>query len=356
MEKKPNIGVFIGRFQPVHNGHIAAIKVALEKEGHLIIVIGSACQAKSVNNPWTSQEREEMIRSCLSKEDNQRITIITVRDYLYNKGMWLTTVQAELSAIFQWPSIVCAYARSYLKVDEVDLDDCNVTIYGRSSDSDDFPQWDFFDVGNQGEVDALQARDYFFHKNALDLKRVCPEPVFLKLKAEIDENTPHYQRLYDEFRHIMDYKAKWSSSPFPPIFVTTDAVVIKSGHVLVGRRRGQLGKGLLALPGGFLRDDEPILNGCLRELKEETKLGLPKDEMRKRIRDTHVFDHPLRSLRGRTITHVFCFDLGSGPLPRVKGDDDMEKARWMPLSDVDKYEDEFFEDHWHIINFFTKRF
>ena len=125
--------------------------------------------------------------------------------------------------------------------------------------------------------------------------------------------------------------------------------------MLVGRRRGELGNGLLSLPGGFLRDDETILTGCLRELKEETRLGLPKDEMKKRIREVHVFDDPNRSLRGRTITHAFCFDLGSGSLPKIKGDDDMDKARWMPISDVDKFEEEFFEDHWHIISYFCSR-
>lgn len=360
MEKIPSIGVFIGRFQPLHNGHLAAIQTALEKEDHLIIVVGSACQAKSVKNPWTSQERQDMIRSCLSTEDNKRVSFIHAKDYLYNNTMWLVTVQARLEVLdvsnnpklnFSLDEENYVNSRS-----EVDLDNCRVTVYGRPSDRDDFPQWDFFDVGNKGDADAAQARDYFFHKNTLDLKRVCPEPVFLKLKNEIDANTAEYQRLYGEFRYIVDEKAKWSNSPYPLIFVTTDAIVIKSGHILVGRRRGKLGKGLLALPGGFLRDDEPILDGCLRELKEETRLGLPKDEMRKRIRENHVFDHPLRSLRGRTITHAFCFDLGSGPLPRIKGDDDMEKAQWMPLSDVDKYEEEFFEDHWHIINFFTKRF
>jgi bifunctional NMN adenylyltransferase/nudix hydrolase len=187
------------------------------------------------------------------------------------------------------------------------------------------------------------------------LKRVCPDSVFKVLKAEIDNNTPEYQRLYDEYRHVIDYKAMWSSAPFPPMFVTTDAVVIKSGHVLVVRRRGQPGKGLLALPGGFLREDEKIEDGCIRELKEETRIGIPKDELKKRIKSQRVFDHPSRSLRGRTITHAFEIDLGAGSLPKVKGDDDAEKAFWMPLRDVMRCEEEFFEDHFHIINYFVMR-
>ena len=158
------------------------------------------------------------------------------------------------------------------------------------------------------------------------------------------------------FSSLEKYKEMWNSSPFPPVFVTVDAVVIKSGHVLVVRRRGYPGKGLLALPGGFINESEFLVDACVRELKEETQIKLPKDELKKRIIDQHVFDHPGRSLRGRTITHAFCFDLGKGDLPKVKGDDDAEKAFWMPLRDVFTQEEKFFEDHCHILSYFVKKF
>lgn len=168
-------------------------------------------------------------------------------------------------------------------------------------------------------------------------------------------NTPEFDRLHNEYHHIIDYKSKWASSPFPPTFNTVDAIVICSGHVLVVRRKGSPGKGLIALPGGFLNVNERIVDGCVRELKEETGIRISQHDLKNKIVDEKVFDHPNRSLRGRTITHAFCIDLGKGELPVVKGMDDADKAWWMSLNEISDREYEFFEDHAHIIKYFISR-
>ena len=343
--EKPIVGVFIGRMQPIHNAHLKVIKMALSEVDKLVIVLGSACQAKTIKNPWTTQERSEMILSCLSKEEREKVSILPIKDHLYNDNLWLTSLQSGMTNIL-------------IGDKEFDIDDCEVILYGHDKDRSTFylhlfPHWLFKETGSLGDVDATMVRENYFRKDTLDIKRLVPEPVFERLKREI--GSEEYNRLYDEFRHIVEYKSIWANAPYPPTFVTADAVVIKSGHVLVVRRRGFPGKGLLALPGGFINVNEKIVDGCLRELKEETSIGLPKDELRKRIVDEKVFDHPLRSLRGRTITHAFYIDLGSGALPKIKGSDDAEKAFWIPLSDVLRSEEVFFEDHFHIINYFVVR-
>jgi len=88
-------------------------------------------------------------------------------------------------------------------------------------------------------------------------------------------------------------------------------------------------------------------------LKEETAIKLTKGELANMIVDHDVFDHPLRDLRGRVITHAFCFKLPDGELPKVKGSDDADKAWWMPLNDVNNNRTRFFSDHWHIIDRFV---
>ena len=57
--------VFIGRFQPFHKGHLAVIEAGLEQADQLIVLCGSAHQARSVRNPWTVAEREAMNRTAM---------------------------------------------------------------------------------------------------------------------------------------------------------------------------------------------------------------------------------------------------------------------------------------------------
>ncbi len=338
-------GIFIGRFQPFHNAHLEAVRFALSRAKGVIIVLGSDCSARTIKNPWTSGEREEMIRTSLSVNEEKRIKLIFAKDYLYNDNLWITAVQQ--------------------KVDDLTLGSKDVVLFGHKKDRSSFylklfPQWKFIDFGDFGGTNATMIRDLYFAGGqttdfAIRRRRILshvPESVFEFMNRSRDK--ADFMRLKSEHDFIEDYKRLWRTAPYPPAFITTDAVVIRSGHILVVRRKGHPGKGLVALPGGFLKQSEHIVTGCLRELKEETGIKLPKAELQKMIVDEKVFDHPERSLRGRTITHAFCIDLGHGTLPKVKGADDADKAWWMPLRDLD--EDVFFEDHFHIINYFVSRF
>lgn len=340
------MGIYIGRLQPLHNAHLAAIQLALSNSKRLAIVLGSACQAKTIKNPWTTAERERMLRACLTEEQNARVSIIAAKDYLYRDNVWLSALQSGLSNI---------------GLDDI-TEDGKITLFGHDKDRSTyylhlFPMWSFEDTGDLGDIDATRVRAMFFTGQDDELKKHVPWPVYQQLVQEMGPS-PGYQNLVEEYKHILEYKKLWANAPFPPTFVTTDAVIIKSGHVLLVKRRGYPGRGLFALPGGFLEQHERIIDGCLRETGEETQLGVPKEELKKRIVEQRVFDHPDRSLRGRTITHASCIDLGSGPLPKVKGADDADPhgTGWMPLRDVFANEEGFFEDHFHIVDFFVSRY
>jgi bifunctional NMN adenylyltransferase/nudix hydrolase len=161
------------------------------------------------------------------------------------------------------------------------------------------------------------------------------------------KDTSYYKALAEELEFIKKYKESWATAPYAPIFVTTDSVVVCSGHVLLVTRRANPGKGLLALPGGFLNQYEKVVDGMIRELREETKIKVPEAVLRGNIKKIQAFDDPYRSARGRTITHCGLIELPNGELPRVKGSDDALKAGWFELSKLEP--SMFFEDHYEIL-------
>jgi bifunctional NMN adenylyltransferase/nudix hydrolase len=333
--------VFIARCQPYHLAHNELLTEALKQGEKVIVVLGSYMRAPNIKNPWRASERELMIHSSRTAEENARITYVYMRDYLYNDNLWLIDLQQ--------------------KIDEIagDIDPREITLVGHVHDHssgylNQFPQWNRVEIKNLNQYPhATVIRDLYFTHDAA-YKNHVTKPV-----AEILENfksTAAFKNLKEEYDYVRDYRVSWEGAPFPPTFVTVDTIVIRSGHVLTVRRKGNPGRGLIALPGGFLNQHEKTQEGALRELKEETGIKLPKEELERSIKDSRVFDHPDRSNRGRTITHAFLLDLKAGPLPQVKGADDADKAWWMPLADFHTREEEFFEDHYHIISYFINKF
>ena len=57
--------LYIGRFQPYHLGHQAVIEKIAEEVEEIVIVIGSAQDSHSPENPFTGGERMEMIYASL---------------------------------------------------------------------------------------------------------------------------------------------------------------------------------------------------------------------------------------------------------------------------------------------------
>jgi bifunctional NMN adenylyltransferase/nudix hydrolase len=160
---------------------------------------------------------------------------------------------------------------------------------------------------------------------------------------------PEYEQIIREREFVETNKKQYASLPYPPIFSTADAVVIQSGHVLMIKRRAEPGKGLWALPGGYVNanTDKSVEDAAIRELREETMIKVPAPVLRGNIVRSKVFDAIDRSPRGRIITHAFHIQLPDGELPKVKGSDDAEKARWVPIAEVRS--EECFEDHFEII-------
>jgi nicotinamide-nucleotide adenylyltransferase len=73
--------LFIGRFQPFHNGHLKAIKWILKREKNISIVIGSSQENLDANNPFYLRERKKMLEKTLLAENINNFKIYSVLDY-----------------------------------------------------------------------------------------------------------------------------------------------------------------------------------------------------------------------------------------------------------------------------------
>ena len=75
--------VFIGRFQPFHVGHLQVLKQALAQSAQVIVLIGSARQARNTRNPFTVAERAQMILGSLMPDEAARVHCQPLYDCLY---------------------------------------------------------------------------------------------------------------------------------------------------------------------------------------------------------------------------------------------------------------------------------
>lgn len=343
--------VFIGRFQPMHHGHVAVMEEALRLARQVIVLVGSAWQARSLRNPFTFSERTRMIRSCFDDADNARLEIVPLLDALYNDDVWVRDVQRKVRDIARpqanrMPRIALIGANR--------RDSNSQSSYYLSL----FPQWESVAVPLREGMEASRIREVIFTERAraedwLDNEglELLPPPVAQHLHGFLDETA--WQGLVEERRLLEQYRAAWSDAPYPPLFITVNAVVVQSGHVLLTTRRATPGKGLYALPGGFVQPQERLLDACLRELKERVRLKVPEPVLRGSLRGQRLFDAPHRSWRGRTLAEAFYFALRpEQQLPKLRsgGGENEEQARWVALADLEP--DTLFEDHFFIIQNF----
>lgn len=316
--------IFIGRFQPFHHGHEFVVREALKHAKTLILLIGSANSARTIKNPFTFDEREMMILGGF-EDVADRIICLPIDDTLYNDHKWLQNIQSAVSLI----------------VSDTD----KVGIIGHTKDDSSyyltlFPHWECLELPNFEQLSATPLRKAYLlgDESWQDKMPQASQDFLIQFKA-----TYAYADLQQEYQHILEYQKAWQHAPYPPVFVTTDVLVVQAGHVLLIERGGDYGRGLWAMPGGFLDKGESLHHCALRELKEETNLVIDKGAPY----TVHTFDAPDRSLRGRTVTHVHYFELMGNRLPDVVAADDANHAFWLPLGNLDGTK--MFEDHYSIV-------
>jgi len=346
--RKYKLAIYIGRFQPFHNGHIHVISDGLKIADKVLVMLGSSNTPYTVKNPFNSTERTIQIQDAFeANEENLRLIIEPINDYTYDENRWILQIQDIVGkqGVSDSDIVLLGYQR----------DDSSYYLHN-------FPRWQtyFSDEHHHYNepINGTKIRDEFFESPGKFFRShfvdMLPNSTITAMKYFAESEA--FEHLKQEWNFLKDYKESWKCAPYPPIFVTSDACVIQSGHVLLIQRKDSPGRGLWAMPGGFVDQTEEIFTGCLRELREETGLKVPEKVLRGSLTYQKVFDNPRRSSRGRTVTHAFLFELKDGEsLPRVRAGDDAATARWFSFSEIETSAKYMFEDHWGMLTHLIAR-
>ena len=310
-------GVFIGRFQPCHEGHIHALSVAASQVDALLVLVGSANRTRSISNPWTYQERVNMLRKKLRNAQVDNVEFLPLNDYKYNDEQWISDVMFTVRNRFVFTPILFGHAKegnNYLKW---------------------FPEWEFRNIESNYSVNATQVRLKMFESKDKEM----PAPAQADWDYYIKET-----KLFSNYPFLETLN-----------FNCSDAVLVCQGKVLLIKRKFAPGQGSWALPGGFRNAKESFLDCAIRELIEETNVRVPEKVLRGSIVKTELFDDPKRSqgIPRNTLAVLIKIQPDTdGKCPRANGQDDALETEWVPIIDaLNNYQ--LYDDHADIISKLT---
>lgn len=329
------LAVCAGRFLLPNAATLALVRAALARAPRCLVFVRRAHMAATPANPFSAEQRIAMLQAALQGDERLQAEFVPLREHWDDQRL-LRDMGAAAGGEHQVTWVVAGPG---------------------PVDAEDLPTgWTLEQAGTgDGDAQAVAWLEQLYAaedpaRGLAALEGSLPSAAVDFLRGWIA--TPGFATVRDDWRQNSHEKRQWSVAPYPVVLVTVDAVVQAGGHVLLIKRGRSPGRGLWALPGGFLEPREAVLHAALRELVEETGLPLSMREMRQRLKGVRIFDHPERSQRGRIITHTYFFDLGDMAPPPVQGGDDAAAAQWVPLAQLPALEAQLHDDHFHMLDVF----
>lgn len=182
--------VFIGRFQPFHNGHRHIIEKGLEISKNLIVLCGSSNRSGTLKNPFTFLERKKFIMDSLSPEINQRLFIESLNDFDDDR-CWVVYVNEIVKRIVQ---------------------NKRVALIGHTKDDSSyylklFNNMQYIEIPRTYDIDATKIREIIFNLGDIkkiknEIQNIVPREV---LKFIIDFlHTKYYLDLKNQYKHSLN--------------------------------------------------------------------------------------------------------------------------------------------------------
>lgn len=356
VQKKYDVAVVNGRFTIPHIGHLECVRKGLEIANRVVVIIGSANAYPSSENPFTAEEREEMMKTALYAYVNRsliqgniphsprnRISYHHIDDSLYQNWRW----QADI--------------RDAVGVEE----NGTVAMVGFKKDANSWWLntfgWEVVEVEgsvHNGEiVSSTRLRELFFESGvnlaAYSIYKDCVMECTTHKLEYFRQFHQRFARLKKEHDYKKNELRKFEKYPYRASLncCTADSLVVCNGHLLTVVRGGPVGNGAFAFPGGHKNEDETFIQCAIRELREEVQLKVPEKVLYGSIQKKELFDAPTRSYLAKPTLAVLIEIQpdADGSLPRIRVADEVLDVKWMSIDDVRKNKNYWFEDHYSII-------
>lgn len=341
------IGGLPARMQPAHDGHLENLEGGMKRCKYFVLLLGSSNMARSYKNPFTYEERKQMVELCFPDEvASGRLIIRPMPDFFRDHDGWAENTKR----------IVREVAADIADREAILVDDSMIGLAGFKKDAetaeylDMFPEWgDVMLTKRASHIDATAIREAYFQRDSIILSKYLPAPVAAFL--ERFRLNPAFEVLVRE-REEIDHCREVYNKDDPENF-TGDILLRWRKLSLLIRRGGRYGHNLWAFPGGVRDKGEDFLSCSLRELTEETGLVTLNDGITLEMLKAHVkaaFENNTkgRDLRGRYTTKLYVIVLPDElPQPIVEPLDDAKHVEWVNHELIP--ETEFFADHYGML-------
>ena len=328
--KDYKLGFIIGRFQPFHDLHLALLTEALNISDRVVICIGSVEQKRSVKNPFTFDERVQLIQCSLGVDQLSRITFEGIEDTI-SDAEWFSNISDKV-------------------IDNLweDSTQGDIVLVGHKKDESSFylnhfPNFEYHEFESYSNLGATDIRDSWYNGETMSESPLSVRCAFWLEGFRLGKD---FYSLKEQYK-FKDYPYKESLN-----ICTADALVVNSrGEYLFITRKTSPCKGMLALAGGHKDSDETFYECAKRELEEETGLT------RKDIVLTNVgrmFDDPSRDPVMTKVSIPFLFTLVSDK--KVVALDDAEEVYWLTEEEVHSNKGKIAFDHYDMFLHLTNEY
>ena len=317
MAKKYSVAVVIGRFQPLHAGHVKLINHAKSLAPKVLILMGTDGDRRSYQNPFTVAERTSMIESTFTSSifgKDKSITVVPIEDYLYSDNLWVQSVKEAVTrqaAIL--PSVALVGVRKdastskYLDMlkESTEYTDETLTV--------EQPKGTYLNSGSD-------IREWMYSTQLDDVTETTIRAMGIHTDTPVDVFMSTAKRALSS----MSSNFRWS----PDSRIRADVFLECNGEFLLYRRNNHP---CFTLPGGNVDAHESVTDAAINRLKESVGIDLIPGTFTSK---TRMYDSPYRSGNRRTIAFVIHVTVGIKPVmdPDTQSDG---FAFWVPMSSME---------------------